>query len=414
MRDELEIVRSLGVDDRVLNMQGLARAEAALRREVEREPTAVAPLNGPAERTSVRAGRAFVRRARTGHRRRRWALGLVIPVAIVAGGATYALTRSSVDYAAGFGCYDRVSLNANVAVPGGDASNPVAACAAVWREGALGRPGSHTVPPQTACVLPSGAVGVFPSGEPGTCARLQLARLPADYAREAARFGELASTLRGVLDAAGGRCLTAAQAQAVASRELVALGFTGWRVRVPAPFAAGDRCAGVDFGQWQRTVFVVSAPRPTPSLAAARRAFAAARVGIDPRTVEFVAGDGGYAAYTGSPQAGSRPCAVVLGAGAPRVACAHGRGISTMVVRLVNGSRLVAGIVSPPGAAAGGVQVRLDQQRAAGLTFAANLPTPASSPSRERPVGRVGSAANVIGGERNAQFLLHVRELRGL
>jgi len=59
----------------------------------------------------------------------------------------------------------------------------------------------------------------------------------------------------------------------------------------------------------------------TPSLAAARRAFAAAQVGIDPRTVEFVAGDGASVTYTGSSQVGSTPDVLVLGAGAPRVAC---------------------------------------------------------------------------------------------
>ena len=101
-------------------------------------------------------------------------LGLLIPAAIMAGGATYALTRSSVNYAAGFGCDDRVSLRADVAVPGADASNPVAACAAVWRSGAMGALRSRTVPAQTPCVLPSGAVGVFPSARAmadlGACA----------------------------------------------------------------------------------------------------------------------------------------------------------------------------------------------------------------------------------------------------
>src|SRR5947199_10572022 len=104
MRDELEIVRSLGMDHSTGTLEAFARAEAALRREIERERTGSVRRRGAWGATDVR-WRPHAHRGDARPRWRRWALWLAFPIAMVAAGAGYELTRASVDYAAGCGCY---------------------------------------------------------------------------------------------------------------------------------------------------------------------------------------------------------------------------------------------------------------------------------------------------------------------
>src|SRR5207244_12768834 len=66
--------------------------------------------------------------------------------------------------------------------------DPVASCSDVWHQGALGTP----VPKQlVACVLQTGAIGVFPRAGRDTCGGLGIAPLPPSYAAEARRFAGL-------------------------------------------------------------------------------------------------------------------------------------------------------------------------------------------------------------------------------
>jgi hypothetical protein len=87
-----------------------------------------------------------------------------------AGYAGYKLTR--VTPVVTSGCYETDSLDANTAVVVPGSGSPLAACAATY---ASAFPGSPEPPNFAACVLPSGAVGVFPSDTGDTCRRLGLA-----------------------------------------------------------------------------------------------------------------------------------------------------------------------------------------------------------------------------------------------
>jgi hypothetical protein len=92
-------------------------------------------------------------------------------VAGILAAAAYALTRS-VTPVATIGCYETDSLNANTAVLASGTKSPVAACA---RKYASAFPDAQQPARFTACVLPSGSVGVFPSNSGDTCKSLGLA-----------------------------------------------------------------------------------------------------------------------------------------------------------------------------------------------------------------------------------------------
>jgi hypothetical protein len=107
---------------------------------------------------------------------------LVAAVAIAVAGilsagayAGYALTRP-VTPVVTIGCYETDSLDANTAVLAHGTDSPVAACS---REYASAFPGSQQPAHFTACVLPSGSIGVFPSMSGDTCKGLGLATAPA-------------------------------------------------------------------------------------------------------------------------------------------------------------------------------------------------------------------------------------------
>lgn len=95
-------------------------------------------------------------------------------------------------------CYARASSNFTSTFPGGSVSvlepngtgltdvpsQIISACAALWRQGAIGQPSpgpdstrppaDFHVPPLVACVLPDGEAAVFP-GQKTTCIRLGIA-----------------------------------------------------------------------------------------------------------------------------------------------------------------------------------------------------------------------------------------------
>ena len=104
--------------------------------------------------------------------------GLVLVLAAVTAGllATaayggYVLTRSATPVES-IGCYQTVSLTANTAVFAAGNRSPVVACAESWSSAFPGvaQPASFA-----ACVLDSGAIGVFPADIGDPCAKLGLA-----------------------------------------------------------------------------------------------------------------------------------------------------------------------------------------------------------------------------------------------
>jgi len=202
-------------------------------------------------------------------RRRRIVVALVPAVAallVATAFTTYALTRQPT-HLESIGCYDRASLSANTAVVSADGRDPVTVCAGVWREGALGT----NVPQQLeACVLQTGAVGVFPRS-PGedACDSLGLARLPASYAARAARFAGLQDAIVARLgepasgsSQRGPECVGKDAAIAFVRRELDSRGYRDWQIKVSGgDFSSASPCAEPAFDTAARTVFLIPAAR---------------------------------------------------------------------------------------------------------------------------------------------------------
>jgi hypothetical protein len=201
-------------------------------------------------------------------RRRRRRLGFVLVPAVlvllgVTGFTTYQLTREPT-HLESIGCYDKASLDANVAVVDADGSDPTDICGAVWRTGAFGHEGDH--PQLAACVLQTGAVGVFPSSGGQTCETLGLADLPASYAAKGTQFAILRNAIVArVGEPASGstlggpQCLGEDEARLIVRRELVTHGFGDWDVKVAGePFSAARPCADVSFDSAGKTVLLVA------------------------------------------------------------------------------------------------------------------------------------------------------------
>jgi hypothetical protein len=199
-------------------------------------------------------------------RRRRLALVLV-PVALavlaVTGFTTYALTREP-NHLESIGCFETPDLDGSIAVVNADGRNPTALCAELWRQGEMG----HGPAPESmaACVLETGAIGVFPSSGKDTCEQLGLADLPPTYAAEAERFAALRDAIAAELGASYGsterepKCLQEGEARALVRHEFAARGYEDWGIEViGSGFSAGSRCAevGLGFDGGRKVVFLV-------------------------------------------------------------------------------------------------------------------------------------------------------------
>ena len=137
-------------------------------------------------------------------RRRRLALVLVpavLAVLAVTGFTTYALTREPT-HLESVGCFETADLDGNIAIVNADGRDPTAICAELWRQGDMGPvPAPKSL---AACVLETGALGVFPSSGKYTCEQLGLADLPPTYAAEAERFSGLRDAIAAKLGASYG------------------------------------------------------------------------------------------------------------------------------------------------------------------------------------------------------------------
>jgi hypothetical protein len=199
-------------------------------------------------------------RVARGRRRR---LGLVLIPAVVVllgvtGFTTYALTREPT-HMESVGCFERASMNANVAVVSADGRDPAVICREIFQASDLSVP----VPDKLAsCVLDTGAIGVFPSSGPQTCEQLGLADLPASYAVERKRFAALRSAIVAQIGEpasgstrGGPQCVGEDEAQGIVRRELDAHGYADWDLKVIGePFSAEQPCADVGFSE--NTVFL--------------------------------------------------------------------------------------------------------------------------------------------------------------
>jgi hypothetical protein len=203
---------------------------------------------------------------RTARRRRRRLVLILVPAVIVllgvTGFTTYALTREPT-HLESLGCFDRAALDANVAVVSADGRDPTAICNELWQRGDM--PGAPVPSSLAACVLESGAIGVFPSSGVSTCENLGLADLPASYAAEGKRFARLRDAIVAELgEPASGsslgssKCVGEHDARAIVRRELDAHGYSDWEIEVGAEgFTAERPCAEVSFDGGRKVVVLV-------------------------------------------------------------------------------------------------------------------------------------------------------------
>jgi hypothetical protein len=202
-------------------------------------------------------------------RRRRRRLTLVlIPAAIALLAATafttYALTREPT-HLESVGCFDRAALQANLTVVDADGRDPVAICAEMWQQGAVG---AGPAPERLeACVLQTGAIGVFPGV--GICGRLGLAPVPPGFASEAKRFAALREAIVSRLgepasgkSKRGPQCVGEGAARALVRKLLDAHGYGDWHiVTAGGQFSAEQPCAEPSFDSGEKVVVLAPAPR---------------------------------------------------------------------------------------------------------------------------------------------------------
>jgi hypothetical protein len=189
-------------------------------------------------------------------RRRAWVL---VPVALLAlAAASYGLLRE-VREPLVIACYRRPSLSTDRAtVPA--AADAVAACRTMWQPGGPFNQGRGAPPPLTACVLDSGAIGVFPDTVGSdVCDRLGLSH-PASGRGGQLETQALIALQNQLSTRFVSRCVHQADALAFAQDGLAKSGLTGWRVIVATPFTEQEPCASVAIDPPRRTVTLVPVP----------------------------------------------------------------------------------------------------------------------------------------------------------
>jgi hypothetical protein len=205
-------------------------------------------------------------------RRRRRRLVLVLAPAALAlvaatGFTTYSLLREPT-HLMSIGCYETASESANVAIVdtgagrGFDGRSPVEMCAEAWRRGAMGGPMPRAL---AACVLSTGAIGVFPGAREGTCATLGLADVDAATLAEIERFATLRRAILAELgepatgsSVGSSKCLGERESRAVTRRELDAHGYGEWTIEVAGDgFTAERPCAEAFFDHGQKAVTLI-------------------------------------------------------------------------------------------------------------------------------------------------------------
>jgi hypothetical protein len=204
----------------------------------------------------------------TARRRRRRLVLVAVPgvLAILAatGFTAYSVIREPT-HLESIGCFERASLDANVAVVGTDERTPADICGEVWRTGGFGTEGAS--PELTACVLPTGGVGVFP-GPKATCSDLGLAELPSSYTEQMAGFAGLQAAIVAKLgqppsgsSRGGPECVPEDEARLIVRRELDIRGYSDWKVETVGEFTDARPCADVSFDTGGKTVILVPGAR---------------------------------------------------------------------------------------------------------------------------------------------------------
>jgi hypothetical protein len=179
----------------------------------------------------------------------------VAVLALALGAGAWALTRG-VSEPLTIGCYAAPDLAAKTAVISADGRSPVDACREVWKAHEFG---GRTTPPLAACVLHSGALGVFPDNG-STCNALGLPPVSSTYKANTTPAVQLKERL--VEAFLNEKCLDEERARTLVKDEFDRLDLRGWRVETTAPFTTDRPCATLAFDLKQNTVLLVPGPRP--------------------------------------------------------------------------------------------------------------------------------------------------------
>jgi hypothetical protein len=198
------------------------------------------------------------RGARIPRLRRRTYLLALVPLLGAATAAAWALTQGATKQLT-IGCYASANLQAHtVVVPAGSGRTAVDTCRGVWRRGDFG---PRPTPTLQACVLPSGAIGVFPSPTQTACTQLHLTPLASTAPPQPTAASAL--TLKKALVHAfiTHRCMDKQHAVAVVEAEIRTLGLAGWHVQINGTFTSGRPCASLAFDEQTQHVLLVPLPK---------------------------------------------------------------------------------------------------------------------------------------------------------
>ena len=195
--------------------------------------------------------------------RRKIALAIAAVIVLLGGGAAaWALTRpSSVTEPTGVACYEELSLDAAIVVVPPAESPAVSDCEDLWIDGPFTSPDTTTTsPPElVGCVLPSGALAVFPTplSSAQACERLELAPFMPQTPNVPEAVVQLGSRLR---ERYLNDCVSPIDAASEVEQLLRELGLAEWSVTVED--ARQNRpCASASLDAESMTVFVVPVPR---------------------------------------------------------------------------------------------------------------------------------------------------------
>lgn len=215
------------------------------------------------ERDSVRARQSLERIVGSGsggslpRRKKAYLLMLVSLAAAAAAAGAWALTHGATKHLT-IGCYASADLHARTIVIAAPSGSPTRACGSVWQRGDFGPASS---PRLQACVLPSGAVGVFPTPNGRACERLKLAPLPASTPTPppAASAAQLKDALTQKF--LSKPCIGRDEAISTVEAELRRQNLPDWKVKVDGAFTSARPCASPGFDEEQRLVLLIPMPK---------------------------------------------------------------------------------------------------------------------------------------------------------
>jgi hypothetical protein len=196
--------------------------------------------------------------------RRRWRVYATSIVAAIAvgGGVAYAVTYRQPTKRLDVECFSQPSLTGTATVVPSNGRDPITVCREVFTTGGVGS--GEPTPNLEACVLASGAAGVFPAadGAGDVCRRLGLAAMAVPSPRVPAPFPAVAGLRDRLVAGMSGACLGLPQAEALVVTELRRARLTDWTVTVTTPFSPGRPCASPGFDEPGRRVLIVPVPPP--------------------------------------------------------------------------------------------------------------------------------------------------------